>query len=111
MTATAESPANSQEDLLAKSDAEFAAGFEKLYSQTWGEGAIPAKYKELNGVSLSVVTRCEACLSYHLKMAAKADATGMEAIEAIRIGWLSGGSTTIPTVRVGYKVLRELGLI
>jgi hypothetical protein len=44
-------------------------------------------------------------------MAVKAGATGKEAIEAMRIGLLSGGSITIPTVRVGYKTLFELGLI
>ena len=111
MTTTTKSPASTQEDLLAKNDAEFAAGFEKLYSQTWGEGAIPAKYKELNGVSLSVVIRCEGCLLYHIKTVAKIGATGKEVIEAMRIGLLSGGSITIPTVRVGYKLLQELGLI
>ena len=99
------------EDLLAKNDAEFAAGFERLYSQTWGEGAIPAKYKELSGVSLSVVTRCEPCLSYHIKMATEAGANAKEVVEAMRIGLLSGGSVTIPTVRSGYRALQDLGLV
>ena len=99
------------EDLLSKNDAEFVAGFDRLYAQTWGDGAIPQKYKELTGVTLSVVTRCEGCLTYHVRMAAKAGATGKEAIEAMRIGLLSGGSVTIPTIRIGYKALLELGLI
>jgi AhpD family alkylhydroperoxidase len=110
-TQTPSSATPAPEDLLATNDAEFVAGFDKLYAQTWGEGAIPQKYKELSGVTLSVVTRCEACLTFHLRMAAKAGATGKEAIEAMRIGLLSGGSITIPTVRVGYKTLLELGLI
>jgi AhpD family alkylhydroperoxidase len=110
-SATASTSIPTQEDLLSKNDAEFAAGFDRLYSQTWGEGSIPRKYKELCGASLSVVTRCEVCLIYHLKTAAKAGATGQEAIEAMRIGLLSGGSITIPTVRAGYKALHELGLI
>jgi len=55
MSSNADRPADaSPEDLLSKNDAEFVAGFERLYGQTWGEGAIPAKYKELSGVSLSV---------------------------------------------------------
>ena len=112
MTTQTPSPATpASEDLLTKNDAEFVAGFDKLYSQTWGDGAIPQKYKELSGVTLSVVTRCEGCLTHHVRMAAKAGATGKEAIEAMRIGLLSGGSITIPTVRVGYKALLELGLI
>jgi len=104
-------PASSDVDLLDANDADFAAGFDKLYTQTWGEGAIPAKYKELTGVTLSVVIRCEPCLSYHIKRALAAKATKAEFVEAIRIGILSAGSATIPTARHGYRVLRELGVL
>ena len=104
-------PASSDVDLLDANDADFAAGFDKLYTQTWGEGAIPAKYKELTGVTLSVVIRCEPCLSYHIKRAVAAKATKAEFVEAIRIGILSAGSATIPTARHGYRVLRELGVL
>src|SRR5256886_15031057 len=96
-------------DLLDANDAEFIAGFDKLYTQTWGEGAIPAKYKELTGIALSVVIRCEPCLSYHIKMAMAAKATKPEFVEAIRLGILSAGSATIPTARYGYRGLRDLG--
>ena len=44
-------------------------------------------------------------------MAVKAGATAKEAIEAKRIGLLSGGSITIPTIRTGYKLLHDLKLI
>ena len=103
--------ASPEVDLLDANDAGFAAGFDKLYTQTWGEGAIPAKYKELTGVALSVVIRCEPCLSYHIKRALAAKATKAEFVEAIRIGILSAGSATIPTARHGYRVLRELGVL
>jgi AhpD family alkylhydroperoxidase len=103
--------ASPEVDLLDANDADFAAGFDKLYTQTWGEGAIPAKYKELTGVALSVVIRCEPCLSYHIKRALAAKATKAEFVEAIRIGILSAGSATIPTARHGYRVLRELGVL
>src|SRR5437588_2369263 len=104
-------PASPDVDLLDANDADFAAGFDKLYTQTWGEGAIPAKYKELMGVALSVVIRCEPCLSYHIKRALTAQATKAEFVEAIRIGILSAGSATMPTARHGYRVLRELGVL
>jgi AhpD family alkylhydroperoxidase len=108
MSSDAASP---EADLLDANDADFVAGFDKLYTQTWGEGAIPAKYKELTGVALSVVIRCEPCLSYHIKRALAAKATKAEFVEAIRIGILSAGSATIPTARHGYRVLRELGVL
>src|SRR4030095_2773379 len=98
MTDAAKTSNSAQEDLLAKNDAEFAAGFERLYSQTWGEGRMPAKYKELGGASLSGFARCEGCLAYHIRMAAGAGATADEVIEAMRIGLVSRGSGPNPTV-------------
>jgi AhpD family alkylhydroperoxidase len=98
-------------DLLEANDADFAAGFDRLYTQTWGDGAIPSRYKELTGVTLSVVIRCGPCLAYHIKMALAEKATKPEFVEAIRLGILSAGSATIPTARYGYRVLRELGLL
>jgi len=104
-------PTSVEVDLLEANDADFVAGFDKLYAQTWGDGAIPAKYKELTGVTLSVVIRCEPCLAYHIKMALAEKATKPEFVDAIRIGILSAGSATIPTARYGYRVLRELGVL
>jgi len=98
-------------DLLQANDAEFAAGFDRLYAQTWGDGAIPAKYKELTGVTLSVVIRCAPCLAYHIRMALAEKATKPEFVDAIRLGILSAGSASIPTARYGYRVLRELGVL
>src|SRR5437660_12613187 len=98
-------------DPLEVNDADFAAQFDALYGSTWGAGAIPAKYKELTGVSISVVTRCEPCLAHHLRMAHGQKATKEEFVEAIRLGLLTGGSITIPTARYGYKVLQDLGVL
>ncbi|TMG91449.1 MAG: carboxymuconolactone decarboxylase family protein, partial [Betaproteobacteria bacterium] len=30
---------------------------------------MPAKYKELTGVPLSIANRCDPCLAYHIRMA------------------------------------------
>ena len=86
-------------------DGEFAAQFDALYAPTWGDGAIPARYKELAGVSLSVVVRCTPCLVWHTKSALLHGATRQQVIEALRIGLLSGGSAGIPTAREGYRLL------
>ena len=108
---SAESQGSVEVDLLEANDAEFVAAFDKLYGETWGDGAIPAKYKELIGVALSVVIRCDPCLSYHIKRAWAEQAVRAEFVEAIRLGILSAGSATIPTARHGYRVLRELGVV
>ena len=104
-------PAAPARDPIEVNDADFAAKFDVLYGDTWGAGAIPAKYKELTGISISVVTRCEPCLAHHLRMAHGQKATREEFVEAIRLGILTGGSITIPTARYGYKLLQDLGVL
>lgn len=98
-------------DLLEVSDPEFIAAFDKLYSLTWGKAAIPAKYKELTGVTLSIANRCDPCLVYHIRMALAAGATREEFVESIRLAILSSGSITIPTARYAYGLLRERGVL
>ena len=95
-------------DPIEASDPEFSGSFDSLYQKTWGPGAIPEKYKQLTGVSISIVERCETCLGWHLKQAVRLGANKGELIEAIRLGLLTGGSITIPTVRKAYELLGDL---
>jgi AhpD family alkylhydroperoxidase len=99
------------EDILIANDPEFFAEFDALYAKTWGGEAIPARYKELIGVTASIIIRCEPCLRHHVKMAAEAGATREEFTEAIRIAILAGGSAGVPTARTGVSVMKELGLL
>ena len=98
-----------KEDLMRKADPAFTEDFHAMHQTTWGEGAIPKKYKELTGASISVVERCESCLRFHLRNAKGAGATAKEMVEALRIGLLTGGSITLPTVRTGYEEIMASG--
>jgi|SRR5690242_5057319 len=98
-----------KEDLMRKADPAFTEDFHNMYLTTWGDGAIPKKYKELTGASISVVERCEPCLRFHLRNAKGAGATPKEMVEALRIGLLTGGSITLPTVRTGYEEIMASG--
>jgi AhpD family alkylhydroperoxidase len=95
-------------DPLVANDPAFYGVFGPLYEEAWGDGAIPARYKELAGVTLSVVIRCEPCLGHHVRMAHAAGATLDQFAEALRLGVLAGGSAGIPTARRAYAVLDEL---
>jgi AhpD family alkylhydroperoxidase len=98
-------------DLLEASDAQFVAAFDKLYAITWRTAAIPARYKELTGITLSIANRCDPCLVYHIRMALAAGATRGEFVDSIRLAILSCGSITIPTARYAYRLLREHGVV
>lgn len=95
-------------DPLNLNDSAFMAIYDEQYERTWSGGAIPAKHKELTGIALSLVGRCEPCLRYHIKQAVEAGATRGEVVEMVRLSLLSGGSIIIPTARYAYAVLDEL---
>jgi AhpD family alkylhydroperoxidase len=99
-----------QPDPIERHDPTFVAEFDTLYAKTWGDGVIPEKYKQLSGVSISVVQRCDPCLAWHAREAARLGATHAELVEALRLGLLTGGSITIPTVRKAYELIDTLKL-
>ena len=52
--------------------------------------------------------KCETCLGWHMKQAVRLGANKQELVEAIRLGLLTGGSITIPTVRKAYELFGDL---
>lgn len=96
--------------MMADSDSFFTT-FGGLDDEVYKEGAIPKKYKELTGLSISVLTRCEECISYHLQGCIAEKANKEEIIEAIKMGVIGGGSITYPSARFAFKVMKELEII
>lgn len=92
-------------DPIEANDPQFVGGFDALYQKTWGPGAIPEKYKQLAGISISVIEKCDTCLGWHIKEAIRLGAGKPELVEALRLGLLTGGSITIPTVRKAYEII------
>ncbi|MDN3956312.1 carboxymuconolactone decarboxylase family protein [Sporolactobacillus laevolacticus] len=86
----------------------FFKSFGELDANAYADGAISKKNKELIGLAISVVTRCNECVLYHLETSIKAEATKEELIEAIKIGVIGGGSITYPNARFAIKMIEEL---
>jgi AhpD family alkylhydroperoxidase len=78
---------------------EFFRTFGLLDDSVYADGAIPKKYKELTGLSISVLSRCDECILYHLQECIKQNATKTQIIEAIKMGVIGGGSITYPNAR------------
>lgn len=93
------------------SNDDFFDHFGKLDDNVYSEGAIPKKYKELTGLSISVLTRCEECILYHIQGCLAENADKNEMIEAIKIGVIGGGSVTYPSARFAFKILKDLKVI
>lgn len=97
-------------DTMSSNDS-FFLQFGNLDNDVYSEGAIPKKYKELTGLSISVLTRCDECIQYHLQNCIREGVSKQEIIEAIKIGVIGGGSVTYPNARYAFKLMRNLNII
>jgi len=86
------------------------ATFSRQYHTTFGDGAVPAKYKDLAGSVLSVAVKCEECLTFHVKAAIKHGATRAEIVEMLRVALVAGGSAGLPTMGAAYAAMDEAKL-
>ncbi|NDW18926.1 carboxymuconolactone decarboxylase family protein [Dysgonomonas sp. 216] len=96
--------------LMSETDS-FFEQFGELDDLVYSNGAIPKKYKELTGLSISVLSRCEECIIYHLQECVKIGASKLEIIEAIKIGVIGGGSVTYPSARFAFNYIKDQGIL
>jgi ribonuclease HI len=82
--------------------------FYNLDHNTYLEGAVSAKYKELMGLVASAVLRCDDCISYHVIQSYRLGATRAEQEESINVALVVGGSIVVPHMRRAYELLTEL---
>lgn len=82
--------------------------FFSLDSQTYRDGALPAKTKELMGLVASLVLRCDDCITYHLAQCAELGTTDEEFFEAFSVALVVGGSIVIPHLRRAVETLDEI---
>ena len=85
----------------------FFREFGALDGEAYSEGAISRKHKELMGLGISVATRCDECVLYHIDGCRREGASREEIVEAIKIGVIAGGSITFPNARFAFAALAE----
>ena len=81
--------------------------FFNLDTNTYQDGVLPAKTKELLGLVASLVLRCNDCITYHILQCYKLGVTEAEFYEAFNVGLIVGGSIVIPHLRRAVEVLEE----
>jgi len=82
--------------------------FFNLDTNTYKEGALDSKTKELLGLVASAVLRCDDCINYHLEQCAKTGSTKAEIIDALNVALVVGGSIVIPHLRRATELLEML---
>src|SRR5215472_7455042 len=93
---------------VEKADNFLVKRFYNIDHNTYLEGAIPAKYKELMGLVISAGLRCDDCINYHIIQSYRLGATRDEQEESLNVALVVGGSIVIPHLRRAYEFLSEL---
>jgi AhpD family alkylhydroperoxidase len=86
-------------DRILAHDNKVIKRFWSLDHQTYDDGALDKKTKELLGLVASMVLRCDDCIKYHLGTCFELGITKTEVFEVFAIANLVGGSICIPHTR------------
>ena len=79
-----------------------------LDSNTYAEGALDVKTKEMLGLVASMVLRCDDCIKYHLLKCHEQGCTTEEVYEIFAVANIVGGTIVIPHTRRGAEFWEEL---
>jgi AhpD family alkylhydroperoxidase len=67
------------------------SGFTALHGAAMADGEVPSRLKEAAALAISVVERCDGCIAYHARAAARAGATPGEVAELLGVALLMDG--------------------
>jgi len=81
-----------------------------LDSNTYADGALSAKTKEMLGLVASMVLRCDDCVKYHLGKCHELGVSTPEMFEIFAVANIVGGTIVIPHTRRAVEYWEELQL-
>ena len=82
--------------------------FFNLDTNTYTDGVLDVKTKEMLGLVSSAVLRCDDCIKYHLGKCFEVGIKRDEMLEIMQVALVVGGSITIPHIRRAYEYWEEL---
>ena len=81
--------------------------FVDMEQNTYKDGKLSKKQKELIAIGISVVINCESCMEWHIKQAIDDGASEGEIIEAIEVGIEMSGGPGTASARFAMNVLEH----
>jgi len=81
-----------------------------LDTQTYADGALNIKTKEMLGLVASMVLRCDDCIKYHLQKCHEQKCSTEEIYEVFAVANMVGGTIVIPHTRRAAEFWEELML-
>jgi AhpD family alkylhydroperoxidase len=82
-------------------------GFTTLHQAAMADGEVPSRIKEAAALAISVVKRCDGCIAYHARAAARAGATPGEVAEMLGVALLMDGGTASVYAPRGWEAYTE----
>ncbi len=79
--------------------------FLEVEEKTFRDRALNKKTKELMALSISIVTKCEPCMEWHLDQALQSGATDEEIFETIDVAIEMGGGQSVAYARFVLSAL------
>lgn len=79
-----------------------------LDTNTYMDGVLPSKTKEMLGLVASMVLRCDDCVKYHLGKCKEMGVTTDELFEIFSVANIVGGTIVIPHTRKAVEYWEEL---
>ena len=79
-----------------------------LDTNTYAEGALSVKTKEMLGLVASMVLRCDDCIKYHLEKCKENNTSTEEIFEIFAVANIVGGTIVIPHTRRAAEYWEEL---
>ena len=80
-----------------------------LDTNTYENGALDTKTKEMLGLVASMVLRCDDCIKYHLGKCYELEITTAQMYEIFAVANIVGGTIVIPHTRRAAEYWEELG--
>lgn len=80
-----------------------------LDTNTYAEGALPTRTKEMLGLVASMVLRCDDCIKYHLGKCHEQGINTEEMYEIFAVANIVGGTIVIPHTRRAAEYWEALG--
>jgi AhpD family alkylhydroperoxidase len=95
-------------DRILSEDNKVIKRFFNLDTNTYSDGELDVKTKEMIGLACSMVLRCDDCIKYHLGKSYEARVSRKEVFEVFSIAMIIGGSIVIPHLRRAVEYWEEL---
>jgi AhpD family alkylhydroperoxidase len=92
---------------LRRLSPKVTGGLLRMRQEAYRDGAVPAKYKLLAALALSVAIRCEPCIRAYVKMAYEKGITQAELIEFLEVAMTMQGCPGEEWALKAYAAYKE----